>query len=60
MSWMIVGDFNEILDGEESYGFMEFGRIPSGMRDFQRMARYCKLSDMGYQGPMFTWCNKRE
>lgn len=24
------------------------------------MALHCGLSDMGYQGPMFTWCNKRE
>lgn len=59
-AWMIVGDFNEILDGEESSGFLEYGRISSGMRDFQRVALHCNLSDMGYQGPMFTWCNKRE
>lgn len=58
--WMLVGDFNEILDGEESSCFMDYGRIPTGMRDFQRMALHCNLSDMGYQGPLFTWCNKRE
>lgn len=37
-AWMIVGDFNEILEGNESSVFMEQGRVPSGMRDFQQMA----------------------
>lgn len=59
-AWLIVGDFNEILVGDESSCFTDFGRIPVGMRDFQRMALHCNLSDMGYQGPLFTWCNKRE
>ena len=31
-----------------------------GMRDFQEVVRHCRLTDMGYQGPLFTWCNKRE
>ena len=57
---MIVGDFNEILDGDESSGFLENGRVSGGMRDFQSMALHCNLSDMGYQGSKFTWCNKRE
>lgn len=30
------------------------------MRDFQRMVLSCNLTDMSYQGPMHTWCNKRE
>lgn len=58
--WLIMGDFNEILDGEENSAFSELGRLPSGMRDFQRMVLQCNLVDMGYQGPLFTWCNKRE
>lgn len=36
------------------------GRLPSCMRDFQRVVPHCQLTDMGYQGPKFTWCNKRE
>lgn len=55
-----MGDFNEILEVDESSGFSDLGRLPSGMRDFQRMVLHCNLSDMGYQGPLFTWCNKRE
>ena len=57
---MLMGDFNDILEGEESSGFSNLGRRPSGMRDFQRMVLRCDLSDMGYQGPLYTWCNKRE
>lgn len=59
-AWMIMGDFNEILDSGEHSGADGLGRISNGTRDFQRMALHCHLSDMGYQGPLFTWCNKRE
>lgn len=58
--WMIMGDYNEIMDGEELSGFEDSPKLPPGMRDFQDIIRYCKLTDMGYQGPRFTWCNKRE
>lgn len=30
------------------------------MRDFQETVNYCSLTDLGYQGPKFTWCNKRD
>lgn len=59
-AWIIVGDFNEILEGDDSSVFTEYGRVPGGMRDFQEMAQHCSLVDMGWQGPRFTWCNKRE
>lgn len=59
-SWLLMEDFNEILDVEESPGSSVMGTLPPGMRDFQRMVFHCNLSDMGYQGPRFTWCNKRE
>lgn len=58
--WMIIGDYNEILDGEEHSGFEDTPRVPTGMRDFQDIANYCRLTDMSYHGPRFTWCNKRE
>lgn len=58
--WMIMGDFNEILEVEKILGYASGGRISSGMREFQRMVLHCKFSDMGFQGPLFTWCNKRE
>lgn len=59
-AWMIMGDFNEILDGVESSRFEDMSRIPGGMRDFQSLVLPCQLTDMAYQGPRYTWCNKRE
>lgn len=58
--WMVFGDFNEILDGEEHSVYENYPGRPSGMRDFQELKRYCSLSDMGFHGPLYTWCNKRE
>lgn len=59
-AWMILGDFNEILEGDESSRFEYGGRMSSGMRDFQALFLRCRLTDMAYQGPKYTWCNKRE
>ena len=58
--WMIMGDFNEALEGEEHSGYEDNPRISQGMRDFQDLVCYCRFTDMGYPGPKFTWCNKRE
>lgn len=58
--WMIMGDFNEILDGSEHSGYDADPSISSGMRDFQKVVRHCCLSDISAQGPLFTWCNRRE
>lgn len=58
--WVLMGDYNEILEGEEHSEFGNATRVPNGMRDFQEVVSQCRLTDMGYQGPLFTWCNKRE
>lgn len=56
---LVCGDFNEILDGEEHSNFD--GNYDSiGMREFQEMVHYGSLVDMFYQGPRFTWSNKRD
>lgn len=54
---MICGDFNEMLDGDEHPNGIP---TSSGTRDFQDLVRYCSFQDLGYQGPLFTWCNKRD
>lgn len=59
-AWMVLGDFNEILEGDESSSFESGGRISSGMRDFQTVVLRCRLTDMAYQGSKYTWCNKRD
>lgn len=54
------GDFNEIIEGDEHSNFQDIGLSTQGMRDFEDTVQYCSLSDLGYQGPKFTWCNKRD
>ncbi|KAF8113094.1 hypothetical protein N665_0057s0044 [Sinapis alba] len=56
--WLVLGDFNEILDTNEHS--VEGHVTTTGMRDFQDMICHCHLSDMSYQGPRMTWCNKRD
>lgn len=59
-AWLIMGDFKEIPEGEEHVGFSSLTRVPNGMRDFQKLVLHFHFTDMGYQGPLYTWCNKRE
>ncbi|XP_024006528.1 uncharacterized protein LOC112083036 [Eutrema salsugineum] len=60
MRWLVMGDFNEILSIDEHSGDGEGSVSASGMWDFQDLVREADLSDMGFHGPCFTWCNKRE
>lgn len=48
------------MEGSEHSSFDNLARIPTGMREFQDVANHCRLMDMRFQGPLFTWCNKRE
>ena len=59
-AWIIMGDFNEVLDGEDHSCFANSPSYSAGTREFQDAANHCSLSDMGSHGPRFTWCNKRE
>uniref|UniRef100_A0A2N9EM59 Reverse transcriptase domain-containing protein n=1 Tax=Fagus sylvatica TaxID=28930 RepID=A0A2N9EM59_FAGSY len=55
LPWMICGDFNEIVDNGEKLGFRS--RPQRQMRIFREALSDCRLEDLGYQGPKFTWCN---
>lgn len=57
---IIMGDFNEVLEGNEHSGYDGNANIASGIRDFQRITRHYCFTDISSQGPLFTWCNKRE
>lgn len=57
--WIIQEDFNEILSPVEHSG-LDSSQDSLGMREFQATVQYCSLLDMSYQGPRFTWCNKRD
>ncbi|GJY53712.1 non-LTR retroelement reverse transcriptase-like protein [Tanacetum coccineum] len=58
--WLICGDFNEIIDMEKHSLHDSTATIPEGMSDFQDLVNYCELVDLSYQGPKYTWCNKRK
>ncbi|XP_028788532.1 uncharacterized protein LOC114744533 [Neltuma alba] len=51
--WVVYGDFNDILHASERIGGSgcNFSRI----NWFQDRVRECGLSDLGFNGPRFTW-----
>jgi ribonuclease HI len=56
--WLCVRDFNEILDPLEKRGAAVRGE--SQMDGFRDALGECQLSDLGFQGPKFTWSNRRD
>jgi hypothetical protein len=55
MPWLCVGDFNEVLTDSEKF---RGARKPWGqMADFRSKLEHYSLSDLGFSGPKFTWCN---
>jgi hypothetical protein len=56
--WFCLGDFNEIFSLDEKYGGSGCQR--ELMENFQRTLDECGLSELGYQGPNFTWNNSKE
>ncbi|KAI9124646.1 hypothetical protein K1719_004568 [Acacia pycnantha] len=52
-SWVLAGDFNDILSADERTGGVgvNFSRIDL----FQNRILSCDLLDLGFHGPKFTW-----
>ncbi|KAL5862295.1 hypothetical protein ACOSQ3_003581 [Xanthoceras sorbifolium] len=57
LPWLIGGDFNEILRGDEKDGGLV--RMGSAMDGFREAVDSCNLLDMGFSGNKFTWCNRQ-
>ncbi|XP_075663243.1 uncharacterized protein LOC142632789 [Castanea sativa] len=57
LPWIIAGDFNEVLTREDKYG----GRPINISRaiKFQDCLNNCRMFDMGFSGPRFTWSNRQ-
>ncbi|XP_062014109.1 uncharacterized protein LOC133730559 [Rosa rugosa] len=55
LPWVIIGDFNEILNNSEKLG----GPLRSErqMRGFRDALGYGDLADLGFQGAKMTWWN---
>lgn len=58
LPWIMIGDFHDICSADEKFGGanVEIGRCFR----FNSMISNCGLSDLGCQGPAFTWCNPRK
>ena len=57
-SWAFcMGDFNEILLGEEKLGWLDWPERQ--MQLFRDALDDCRLKDLGFNGYPFTWYNRR-
>ncbi|KAK2656736.1 hypothetical protein Ddye_009788 [Dipteronia dyeriana] len=55
---MCAGDFSEMVNEAEKSGGRD--RPRTQMENFKTTLDKCGLRAMGFIGPQFTWCNKRE
>ncbi|KAI9070507.1 hypothetical protein K1719_047529 [Acacia pycnantha] len=51
--WVVAGDFNDIMLACERTGGSQI--CYSRLNKFQERVRGCRLCDLGFQGPRFTW-----
>ncbi|CAM9001934.1 unnamed protein product [Rhodiola kirilowii] len=56
--WVILGDFNEVLRGNEVQGIRH--RRMWQIEAFRRVVDDCELIDLGYAGYPFTFSNRRQ
>jgi hypothetical protein len=54
---LCMGDFNELMHGNEKLGstVVDARRI----NNFCAYVKHCGFIDLGYNGPAYTWTNKR-
>lgn len=57
LPWIIAGDFNEVLTGEDKFGGLPIN-ISRAIK-FQECLNSCRLFDLGFSGPRFTWSNRQ-
>ena len=55
-SWLLLGDFNDMMSEEEKLGGLPINR--TRMTTFRNCLDNCRLIDLGFHGPRFTWTNK--
>ena len=58
LPWALMGDFNEVLSVEEKYG----GNLICQRRvsAIKECMDECRMMDLGFTSPIYTWTNKRE
>lgn len=55
--WLCAGDFNEVLSRDEHMSKVQRGEHQ--MKLFRECLEDCKLVDLGFSGPKFTWNNRQ-
>ena len=56
--WIITEDFNEVLAEEDKFGGRTISTNISLI--FKECLDFCNMVDLGFNGPYFTWMNRRE
>jgi exonuclease III len=56
--WVVAGDFNDVLSRHEK--FSSTPANPRRISAFHNCLDACNLLDLGFNGPRFTWTNKRD
>lgn len=57
LPWVVLGDFNQILDPSE-HSMPPSLNVPRRIREFKEYLLDADLSDLNYRGNSFTWWNK--
>ncbi|KAL5772990.1 hypothetical protein ACOSP7_012608 [Xanthoceras sorbifolium] len=57
LPWIIGGDFNEIMWGDEKMGGL--ARCGAAMDNFREAIDCSGLMDLSFMGNKFTWCNRQ-
>jgi hypothetical protein len=56
--WLCCGDFNEVLSQYGHVGPRD--RTEAQMTALQECLQDCELMDLGFEGPKFTWFNRKD
>ena len=58
LPWIVFGDLNEVSSQSEKWGGNPVLKFCMDL--FNNTLNDCKLMDLGFSGPKFTWSNKRK
>lgn len=58
MHWVVLGDFNEVICQSEKWGGDPINSHRTN--HFNHTINICNLLDLGFNGPKFTWTNRRK
>ena len=56
LPWVLLGDFNDMTSEDEKMGGLPLNKTRIAF--FKNCMDKCGLTDLGFQGPRFTWTNK--